>query len=90
MKLLILNYGDCNNDLFILENGVYYKDYLELLKVITDKTVELTEYKFIYYGDLLSDDDDEYFEIFNTLFYRKSANVIEFHKHFYSLYDFID
>lgn len=91
MKLLILNDGECD-ELFILENGVYYEDYFELLEVIIDKTVELTEYKFIYYGDLLikDDDDDEYMKIFDTLFHHDSANEIEFHKQFNTLYNFIN
>ena len=87
MKLLILGDGN-SDDLFILENGAYYGDYLELLEVIIDGTVELTGYNFIYYYDLLN--NGKYLNIFDTLFYDLSTNEEEFRKYFNTLYDFVE
>lgn len=88
MKLLILGDGNNSDDLFISENGGYYEDYFELLEATKDKTVELTEYKYVYYYDLLN--NGKYLNIFDTLFYGLFTNEEEFRKYFNSLYDFVE
>lgn len=88
MKLLILN--DAYYDtIFILENGWMYENYLELLDDIIEKKVEITEYRYFDYNDFSYDETVAIEEqIFNNLYYNKSANEKEFKENFNILYNF--